>query len=289
MIFITRMIINKLSPGVRIPYEIVKGSFVQRQSKANNLTDKLFENINSDIKDDYSIITYEQLQKYINNILPDKNFKVIVQNLPDEYSGTCSGICEVLYNSKSDIRALSVGLEGIGNTVRSYYIPIFIHEFQHIADDIFHPKYLSRLQSLNKKGLNNTKYDDFYEKYYYCPELIESKRDKKDVLKIIKNKTKKFLRGLNISDKMDFIQDMRYSLITEIEAYKHERAIAGRLQSKGIKIKPFILRNYEKEGLFEEKINLLKTLAMEYITKERSKNTGRLNKSKKHHKSNCTK
>lgn len=289
MIFLIFMIVNKLDSSVRIPFEIVKGSFKQRQLKANNLTNTLFNNINNSIKDDYSIVTYEQLQKHIKDVLPDKNFKVIVQNLTDEYVGECNGLCEVLYNAKGNIRAISLGLCGIGNTIRSLYLPVFIHEFQHLADDIFHPKYLSRLQSLNKKGLNNTKYEDFYDKYYYCPEFIECKSDKKYALKVIKNKTKKFLRGLNISDKMDFIQDMRYSLITEIEAYKQERAIAKELQSKGIKIKPYITEDYAKEGLFEEKINLLKTLAMEYITKERSKNAGRLNKSKKQHQRNSTK
>lgn len=282
MFFITRMIINKLSPSVKIPYEIVKGSFKQRQLQANNLTGKLFENINSSIKDDYSIITYEQLQKHINDALSDKNFKVIVQNITDEYIGTCDGLCEVLYNANRDIRALSLCLSGIGNTIRSMYLPVFMHEFQHLADDIFHPKYLSRLQSLNKKGLNNKKYDDFYDKYFYCPEFIECKSDKKYALKVIKNKTKKFLRGLNISDKMDFIQDMRYSLISEIEAYKQERAVAKALQSKGIMIKSLTFEDYAKEGLFEEKINLLKNLAMEYITKERSKHACHLNKSKKH-------
>lgn len=268
------MSINKLIPSVKVPYEIVKGSFEKRQHKSEILTEKLFKNINESIKDNYSIFSYEELQKHIDNILPDKNFKVIIQNMPKSIN--CDGICEVLYNINGDIKTISISLDGIGNTIRSSDIPVFIHEFQHVTDDLFHPKYLSRLQSLNKKGLSNNKYENFYEKYYYCPELIESKRDKKDVLKIIKNKTKNFLRGYNISEKMDFIQDIRYSLISEIKAYKKQEEIARNIQSKGILVKDANIGDYPSDGLFQAKINLLKNLALEYIKKERAKNNRKL-------------
>lgn len=274
------MIINKLSESVKIPYNMVKGSFAQRQAKANALTERLYKNLSEELKDNYSIFNFEQLQKKLHEVLPDKNLKIIVQNLPDGHGENCEGICEVLYNKNKDIRALSVGIDGISSTLRSIHIPAFMHEVQHAADDIFHPKYLSRLQHLNKGGLNNKKYELFYDTYYYCPEVIESRQDKKDALKIIKNRTKKFLRRLSIHQKMDYIQDMRYSLISEIEAYKRQRAVAGDLKSKGMQIKDFDLENYPQKGLFEEKISLLKELATEYITKERAKHASRLKKNK---------
>ncbi len=274
------MIINKLSNSVKIPYELVKGSFAQRQAKADKMTEKIHANLFLGLKDDYTIFTFEQLQKTIKDVLPDKNLKVIVQSLSEEQSKHCEGLCEVLYNKDKEIRAISIGMGGISESIRSVHIPAFLHEVQHFADDIYHPKYLSRLQSLNKKGLANKKYDIFYDTYYYCPELIESKQDKKDALKIIKNRTKKFLRRLSIGQKMDYLQDMRYSLLSEIEAYRRQRTIAQELKSKGFRIKDFDLGNYPKNGLFEEKIELLKNLALEYMTKERSKHASRLNKHK---------
>ena len=278
MIFINSMIINKLSESIRIPYQMAKGSFAQRQAKADALSEKLYKNLSEELKDNYTIFDFEQLQTKLHEVLPDKNLKVIVQNLSSEHGENCEGICEVLYNKNKEIRALSVGMNGISSTLRSIHIPAFIHEIQHVADDFFHPKYLSRLQSLNKKGLANKKYDNFYDAYYYSPELIESKQDKKDVLKQIKNKTKKFLRRLSIHQKMDYIQDMRYSLMSEVEAYKRERTIAQDLKSKGFMIKEFDLENFPQNNLFEEKIALLKNLALEYITKERAKHASRLKK-----------
>lgn len=274
------MIINKLSESVRIPYEITKGSFPQRQAKADSLTEKLYKNLSEELKDNYTIFNFEQLQKKLNEVLPDKNFKIIVQNLSDENSGKCEGICEVLYNKNKEVRALSIGMDGISSTVRSIHIPAFMHEVQHVADDIYHPKYLSRIQHLNKSGINTKKYDNFYDSFYYCPEMIEGRQDKKDALKFIRNKTKKFLRRLSIRQKIDYIQDMRYSLMSEVEAYKRQRAVAQDLKSKGYIIKDFDLENYPQNGLFEEKIELLKNLAMEYITKERTKHASRLKKSK---------
>lgn len=286
MTFIMSMIINKLASGVKMPYNVVKGSFAQRQSKSGNLADLLYKNVQNHLIDDYSKIDYLSLQKYIQNILPDKGVKIIVQNLAENKLDECEGACEVLYNVQKEIRAISINLGGIGNMVKSVHIPAFIHEFQHVCDDIYHPKFLARLQSLNKKNLANKKYDDFYDQYYYCTEFVEFKRDKKDFLKIIKNKTKKFLKGFNIEDKMDYIQDMRYSLMSEIEAYKKGRAAALDLKSQGFMVKDGDLEDYPKDGLFAEKINLLKELGLEYITKERSKNLGRLNKSNSRKKAN---
>ena len=274
------MIVNKLSESLKIPYLLTRGTVAQRQAKADILTEKLYKNLSEELKDNYTIFNFEQLQKKLNEVLPDKNLKVIVQNLPAEHVEDCEGICEVLYNKNKEVRALSIGMDGISSTVRSIHIPAFIHEVQHVADDIYHPKYLSRIQHLNKSGLNTKKYDDFYDTFYYCSEVIEGKRDKRDVLKIIKNHTKKFLRRLNIHQKMDYIQDMRYSLMSEVEAYKRQRAVAQDLKSRGFMIKDFDLGNYAQDGLFEEKIALLKNLAMEYITKERSKHASRLKRSK---------
>lgn len=280
MIFINSMIINKLSESVKIPYQMAKGSFAQRQAKANSLSEKLYKNLANELKDNYTIFDFEQLQTKLHEVLPDKNLKVIVQNLSPEHGNNCEGICEVLYNKNKEIRALSVGMNGISSSLRSVHLPAFIHEIQHVADDIFHPKYLSRLQSLNKKGLANKKYDNFYDAYYYSPEFIESKHDKKNALKIVKNKTKKFLRRLSIHQKMDYLQDMRYSLVSEIEAYKIQRTVAQDLKSKGFMIKEFDLENFPRNNLFEEKIELLKNLALEYMTKERSKHVSRLKKGK---------
>ena len=226
------MIVNKLSESLKIPYLLTRGTVAQRQAKADILTEKLYKNLSEELKDNYTIFNFEQLQKKLNEVLPDKNLKVIVQNLPAEHVEDCEGICEVLYNKNKEVRALSIAMNGISSTVRSIHIPAFIHEVQHVADDIYHPKYLSRIQHLNKSGLNTKKYDDFYDTFYYCSEVIEGKRDKRDVLKIIKNHTKKFLRRLNIHQKMDYIQDMRYSLMSEVEAYKRQRAVAQDLKSR---------------------------------------------------------
>ena len=279
MIFIRNMIINKLTSNVKIPYKLSKGSHKQRQIKSDILTDNLFKHINGIIKDNNSAFSYMELQRLIQEILPYKNLNIIVKNMEKE-SSDYDAICEVLYNANKEIKAICIKLGGGGNYVESKFIPTFMHEFQHVADDIFHPKFLSRLQTLNKKNYANEKYDKFYDKYYYGSEFIEGKQDKKNVLKLIKHKTQKFLKGLNTEDKINYIQDIRYSLMSEIEAYKRQIKVAKELKSKGITINELDFEDYPKEGLFEDKINLLKSLAIEYISKERIKNASRIKKKK---------
>ena len=55
--------------------------------------------------------------------------------------------------------------------------------------------------------------------------------------------------------------------MSEIEAYKRQIKVAKELKSKGITINELDFEDYPKEGLFEDKINLLKSLAIEYISK----------------------
>lgn len=269
----------KINPILKIPYSIAKGSPKQRQIKSDILTDKLFQNISKLIKDDSSSFSYQDLQKYIYEILPDKNLKIIVQKMEEEIPDS-DAVCDVLYNANKEIRAICINLGGSKNLIESKFIPTFMHEFQHVADDIYHPKFLSRLQNLNKKNYDNEKYAKFYDEYYYCSEFIEGKQDKKNVLKLIKHKTQKFLKGLNTEDKINYIQDIRYSLMSEIEAYKRQIKVAHDLKSKGIAVSELDFEDYPKEGLFEDKIKLLKSMAIEYISKERAKNASRLKKKK---------
>lgn len=273
------MILGKINPVLKIPYSIAKGSHSQRQIKSCILSDKLFQSISSAIKDDSSAFSYQELQKYIYDVLPDKNLKIIVKKMEEKFPDS-DAECDLIYNANKEIKALCINLSGNNNYIDSKLIPAFIHEFQHVADEIYHPKFLSRLQNLNKKNYNNSKYVKFYDQYYYYDEFIECKKDKKNLLKYIKHKTQNFLKGLSTEDKINYIQDMRYCLMSEIEAYKKQIEVANHLKSKGITVNSFDFYDYPKEGLFEDKIKLLKNIALEYISRERGIYASRLKKKK---------
>ena len=276
------MIINKLAQSVRIPLEISRGSTVQRQKKALDFASQLYENLMKDFEDNYSIMKYSELENRINKILPDKNFKVMVKELSKEKAdeSECNALCQILFNNNHQAQAHSIDIPGINHTIRPIHLPEVLHEIVHIADNMFNPKLVSREQKINQKNLNTKKYGNFYDDNFYCGEIIESKRDKKDALKIIENNTRKFLKGLNISDKIDYIQDMRYSLLSEINAYKFQVKTAQKLKEKGFMIQDYEFDDMSEIGLYKEKIKLLKNLAIEYISKERAQHKSKIKRNK---------
>ena len=275
------MIINKLSHTLRYPFELAKGNVAQRQQKANKLVDDLYEAIVPYFKDDYSSMPYKNLQEKVDTVLSSKDLKVVVMGLSEEDAKVCGAISKVLYDKDKSAKAVSIELPGVFNSVRAVHLPYVLHEFQHVCDDFLHPKYLSRLQKMNKNGLLTPKYDKFYDEYYYCHEVIDSKQDKKDVLKIIENKTKKFLKGLSVSDKMDYLQDMRYSLTSEVAAYSAQQKFAKKLSDNKFLVRKFEMDDYPEQFYFEDKIKLLKKMMSEIIRKERQIHAAKIkNKSK---------
>ena len=63
------MMINKLASSVRLPLEFSKGSAAQRQEKAQNFASGLYRNLMTKFTDNYSIMSYPELEKHINNDL----------------------------------------------------------------------------------------------------------------------------------------------------------------------------------------------------------------------------
>ena len=276
------MIINKLAPSVRLPLKFSKGSAAQRQEKAQNFASELYKNLMTEFRDNYSIMSYSDLEKQISKIIPDKNYKVIVKELTEEKAAEseCNALCQILFNNNHQAQAHSIDIPGINHTIRSVHLPEVLHEIVHIADNMFNPKLVAREQKINLKNMNTKKYEKFYDDNYYCGEIIESKQDKKDALKIIENKTRKFLKGLSTSDKIDYIQDMRYSLMSEINAYKFQVKTAQELKENGFMIKDYEFDDMSEIGLYKDKIKLLKKLAIEFIEKERAKHASKVKKHK---------
>ncbi len=85
------------------------------------------------------------------------------------------------------------------------------------------------------------------------------------------HKIKNFLRGFGIEDKVDYLQDIRYTLISEKYAYSTQRKYAKIMNKKHFLINKKDLGNENKIFMFDEKIKLLKDLAFEIIQKNRQK------------------
>ena len=270
--------INKLSPTVKLPFKEVKGSINYRQSKACNMVDKLYRGILPQFNKKEEI-SFAQAKKALKNVLKGQIDIPIRKN---GYSDIFDGGSDILYSEfTGQISKTTIDIGTIKNKIKRVELTTLLHEFQHVADQIFHPKYLTRNQKMANIGLYTKKYDRLYDDLIYNREFPEGKKDKKIILNHLRNKITKFLRGLDYEDKIDYLQDIRYSLISEKHAYKTQLKYAKKLNKKHLKINKEDLENENKNFMFDEKIKLMKDLAFEIIQKNRQKHSLLLKKENK--------
>lgn len=268
---------NKLSPSVKLPLKNVKGPASYRQSKACNMVDKLYQEVLPQFNTKGEL-EFSQIKKSINNILKSK-IKISIRN--NGYSNIYDGGSDILYSDfTGQITKTTIDIATIKNKINRERLGTLLHEFQHVADQIFHPKYLTRNQKMANIGLYTKKYDKLYEDLIYNREFPTGKKDKKYILKHLQHKIKKFLRGYGIEDKIDYLQDMRYSLISEKHAYNTQLKYSKKLNKKHFPINKDNLVNENKLFMFDEKIKLIKDIAYNIIQKGRLKHAQILEKRK---------
>ena len=182
--------INKLSPTVKLPFKEVKGSVNYRQSKACNMVDKLYREILPQFNKKEEI-SFAQAKKALKNVLKGQIDIPIRKN---GYSDIFDGGSDILYSEfTGQISKTTIDIGTIKNKIKRVELTTLLHEFQHVADQIFHPKYLTRNQKMANIGLYTKKYDRLYDDLIYNREFPEGKKDKKIILKHLRNKITKFL------------------------------------------------------------------------------------------------
>ena len=258
---------NRLSPMVTFPYQKIKGSVQQREQAAIHLVDKFYRNFSQKF-DSKGKVPFEEVQKSVDEVFEKK---LHVKSKP-LIASDFEGLSDILYSPYSgNIIATTIEVSPKKGKLDLSDIPTVLHEFQHLADQIYNPKILSRDQHMTNKGLYINKYSDLYENYMYVREEFTNEKDKRNIIKQLENKIRKFLRCKSANEKLDYIQDARYSLMMEDQAYKTQRKYAKQFKKKNKPVKDYDLDNENKMHMFEEKIALLNKLGFEIIKKERAK------------------
>lgn len=268
---------NKLLPQVKLPYQYTKGTLQDRQRKSGQLVNKLYKNIKGRFKN--GEIELSKIQDCIDEIL-SSHVRVIVKN--SECNADFDGYSDIGYSANSGkINITTIELPTENKKIKLQDLPALLHEFQHITDQLFNPKYLARNQDMANKNLLTNKYNNIYDEYIYNYEAATNKNEKSYILKQIEYKLKEFLKGMSITDKINYLQDSRYSLIMENNAYFTQQKYAKKLNKQHQKIKALDLKKLNKDYMFTEKINLLKKIAGNIISKERAKFKAKLKHNQK--------
>ncbi len=268
---------NKLVRSVRLPYPQTRGSVATRQNKARQMVHQLFENIHD--KFENGKMSIENIQKHVTAVIPKQLNVVVKEGYDPRFNGAFSDI--IFASNIKKIIGTTIEFFSPDHKFSQASLPTLIHEFQHVTDQIFHPKYLSRVQHMQNSNYATEKYDKLYNDILYTPEFPQSKTEKTQILKIVKRKLHKFLRRRPVEEKLDYIQDARYTLEMERQAYLTESKYAKKMIDAGIKINTDdAIDEYDNIFMFTEKIQLLKCMGVEIIQKERRKFANKLAKNK---------
>lgn len=134
-------IIVRITNGAKLPLKISRGSESERLKMSQKMTNRLIKKVDSKKN-----ITFEDLDNWINEILaPEKiNFRII-----EHEDTSCKGSSELVHNIKTDnAELLDVDIEGYlisidKNSDDSVNKIVAIHEFGHLFDSIYNPKFNS--------------------------------------------------------------------------------------------------------------------------------------------------
>lgn len=272
MVVNTIIMINKLLPTVTIPYSIARGSMQERVQKAERLTDNLYRKT---VHATYGgNISLKVVRHILSKVMPP-NVKIFVAENSDNFSNAAN---DFLFNGNNDIYAMTLELRTKNGIFPQEHLVDIFHEGRHIADGLFNPKYYSRFQKMEKNGLLNSKYFKLYDDELYIRECMEYKSDKKIVMKLLERKIHKVLKGRSITDKIDILQNLRYNLESEKNAFASQLKYAKKLEDKGIIMTDDRGTDFSEEFIFEDKINLIKRMAFEIIQKERTTHAAKASK-----------
>ena len=271
--------VNRLTPKLKLPYGQIKGSFSQRQNASIELVDKFYKKLIPEFDKDNKI-SINKLQEVLDSLFEKKIFVQVKSCSNPDYDG----LNDIFYSPYTGkINKMTIEIEEKNGFIDIKNLTTILHEFQHVSDQLHHPKFLAGEQYLTMCNLITKEYLDLIDNHLYKREILfRNETDNENILTKLLDELKKFLKNKNAEESILYIQDAKNTLLQEAQAYKTQRKYAKKLYKKHIKIKRGDLMNQNKAFMFDEKIALLKKLGFEIINAERQKFKEKLLTENKH-------
>ncbi len=250
----------KLSTTAKLPLEICKGSYEKRFELAKSLNENLYNNLTKKIKE--KDISPNLFDKNIRKLSNDKiNFHILDAHEVG-FQGFTSLATGPTNTNIADRFNIYLPLNPYDKKVSILDTNAFMHEFFHLFCEISNPKHSQRAIKMFEKNLLPTT-EPFYSKELYSKQNINIEK--------LKNKTlPEFLNKLPEEDQIDFLQNSRYRLKEELQAYKEGHKYNNKIQNEHEDL------IYEKSDCengdsyhFKEKINILETKLKQVLSNVR--------------------
>ena len=275
--FSVDMRMHIVEPTAKFSYKIAGGSIKNRLGKSRELTEHVFEEIKN-LKKGKPLVYVElaDIRNIITKVMPE-NKPIIIRALKKSDYKSMEAGADYIYDGSDNIVGHLLELPLKKNRLKIPDIPTMLHEITHIFDKMLNPKIIARTTNLSGTlesgrfvGVQTENYNRLYDKLYPIKEESFSNAVEKDMLlQKREQEIREYLRNKKVRTKLNVLQNMRYQLGLELNAYSVENEFIDRMTPKGENLS-FLKTDVDKY-LFREKIDILKRITFEVIAKERKK------------------
>ena len=271
------MRIHPVEHTAKFSYKVSRGSIQNRLDKSKELTVKVFEEIKNLNKGTPIVsISLADIRNIITSVMPEHK-PIIIRPLRKSEYKTMEAAADYIYDSGDNIVGHLLELPLKRKKLEISDVPTMLHELTHIFDKMLNPKIIARTTNLSKDIEYGTfssghvdSYNKLYDKLYPIKEeKFKNLAEKNAILQKTEQEIREYLRHKKINTKLNILQNLRYQLGLELNAYTIENEFIDRMTPKGEDLS-FLKTDVDKY-LFREKIDILKRIAFEVIAKERGK------------------
>lgn len=256
----------KLSPNIRFSSNIARGPMSARTRLSEELNDKVFRRM-LQLYEKKSTCGIGTIKSSYNSILPErKDINILPLPLKDyDESGGGTRIEEV----KNVLSGYSIEVPtNKKKKLNILELSSFMHESTHILDSLLNPKYIANHRQMCEKNIYDKDYFYIFNKYFYNTEDMR-KNSKKKMLALAEEKTREELKKVPHSEKIVFLNFIKYGMEMEYHAYKQDLFYARLLKKLGKPTDKESLEDYNTYMAFPEKIEIVNRLIKEEIEKVR--------------------
>lgn len=257
----------KLNPNVRFSYKLTRGTNESRRQLVSKLNEKFFDSFYVMMQN--GKVRLNDLKKVYAEILPE-NKKVDIKKLKN--NTFAYGASDFVYDDNDNIIGLTLELPLERGVLTSKILPTLMHETTHVLSTLANPKQTALTQKLHLAGKFSGFYNKWFSDFLYCKEDINDNYTLKDMRERVLKGTKKLFSGMSIKDKIAYLQDARYQLEEEKDAFREQLKFAKKIVDLGGDVEKEDLLDEDKTFRISEKIDILKELLSDVLEKRHKKN-----------------
>ena len=260
---------NNILPKARLPFDIIKGSVGKRNDNANKYNELLYKTLNPLCMEQKCSV--ESFKNSLNKVLsPYKIDYIITPEKNNLFVGSLGTLCKTSLDENYEFMLnylrynFMMPLDKEGKNILNKY-SIF-HEARHFFDRLFNPK--QNLLRVEYASVN----PEYAESTSKIHDLYFLKLDKPIKMKDFKQELDNLIKYMPNPIVIETLQCVRYSLLSEINAYKDELKFIARenFSIKNLKssliFADFLIRNCK----FKSKLKYTEEILRERIKEERS-------------------